>query len=280
MIKWRKLTKEALAETKERFAADGYVMRWFAMAQEVILATLGPEWWKANCLTTSERADQFLCLPTDSEDHRYDFQHRIVRLGHMLYQLQDCAGYEDFVEGLKSRDLESTFFELHVAALLRDAGHSVNFVKESSRKGADYDLSVTIETTPVHVEAKSKRSGDALNAKSLRNKLKTARKQLPAEGPGIIFVGVPVEWTMQADAEKEIGSVLANFLRETGRVNHVILVWEQWLELSKGRGRVTRVRQYDNLQTRFPLPPSEIVKTLTGPISLDPANQQFRPSFW
>ena len=255
-------------------------MQWFAMAQEVILRTLGPEWWKANCTTTSERADPFLRLPTASEGHRSDFEHRIVRLGHMLYQLQDCTGYEDFIEGLKSRDLESTFFELRVAALLKDAGHSVRFVKESSRRGSDYDLSVTVETTPVHVEAKSKRSGDALNAKSLRNKLKAARKQLPPEGPGIIFVGAPIEWAMQVGAEKEIGSVLASFLRETGRVNHVILVWEQWLELSKGRGRVTRVRQYDNLQARFPLSRSEIVKTLTGPISLDPADQRFRPSFW
>lgn len=109
---WKKLTAKDLARTKEHFASSGYVMQWYAMASEVILTTLGPEWWKRNCTTVSNDPDEFLKINDSSDDGRYDRQDRIVKLGHMLYGLQSCEGYGAFITSLKSRDLGPTCFEL------------------------------------------------------------------------------------------------------------------------------------------------------------------------
>jgi hypothetical protein len=90
---WRVLTKEKLEETKQEFAGSGYVIQWYAMAIEVVLTTLGPEWWKKNCISTSLKADEFLTVPDDSEESVYNHQDRVIKLGHMSYALKDCTGY-------------------------------------------------------------------------------------------------------------------------------------------------------------------------------------------
>src|ERR1700682_4748550 len=131
---WRVLTKHQLEETKKQFAASGYVMQWYAMAMEVILTTLGPEWWKKNCLSTSPKADEFLAITDDSEESGYSHQDRIVKLGHMLYELKDQKGYEAFITSLRTRDLAPTFFELWVANALNQNGFTVEFVEAKGQK--------------------------------------------------------------------------------------------------------------------------------------------------
>ncbi len=277
---WRKLTREDLEQTKKHFAESGYVVQWFAMAQDVILTTLGPGWWKANCLTNSEKPDPFLNLKVSYETDPYNFQDRIIRLGHMLYNLTECIGYGDFISSLRSRDLESAFFEIQVAHLTKNSGHQVQFVKPSGQRGSDYDLIATINTTPVYIEAKSRRSGVVMSEKALKKKLDKARKQLPLTGPGIIFVSIPEEWTEQKDAEAIISRSIASFFRNSARVNHVILIWHQWIDTPKGRASVTRVRQYNNPSPRYPFAMNPVINTIEGPIELEPNKQPFRPSFW
>ena len=86
-------------------------MQRFAMANEVVLTTLGPEWWKKNCLTTSKKPDEFLAVD-DSDNGRYDHQDRMIKLGDMLYALKDSRGFDAIISSLKTCDLAPTFFEL------------------------------------------------------------------------------------------------------------------------------------------------------------------------
>jgi hypothetical protein len=276
---WRVLTRDHLEATKKEFESGGYVMQWYAMASEVILTTLGPDWWKRNCVTGAEKTDEFLALP-DDESGRYDRQDRIIRLGDMLYALRSDAGYEAFITSLMNRELAPAFFELKVANLLRVNGFVMEFVQTTGKMGQDYDLRASISGTKVFVEAKTRRDGTVLGRAALDNTLGKARKQLPATGPGLVFVSIPTEWTVQHGAEELVAGSIESFLQNTTRVNSVVLIWHQWMERGAGRASASLVKQYDNRRPRVPLSFGRIIKPLELSAVVDPSGQNFVPSFW
>jgi hypothetical protein len=277
---WRALTRESLEETKQKFASSGYVIQWYAMAMEVILTTLGKEWWKTNCTITAIKPDEFLSISDDSEENRLNYQDRIIKLGHMLYALKECKGYETFISSLKTRDMASTYFELWVANTLHQNNFATEFIKAKGKKGEDYDILALRNETTISVEAKSRRSGSILGEKTLRNTLETARKQLPSLGPGIIFVSIPNEWTMDRNAEDVIRNNIDAIYRNSARVNYIVLIWHRWIKLDTGNAIVSFVRQYENPNPRTPIALGQVVQPLEMPIKLDPEQQDFTPSFW
>jgi hypothetical protein len=278
MVVWKQLTRAHLDQTKQQFASGGYVAQWYAMAMEVILTTLGPDWWKKNCLLSSAEPDPFLRTDDKTEAGRYEHQDRAIRLGHMLYALKDCVGFETFVEKLKSRNVESVFFELLAASSLQKSGLAVSFVQETGVKGEDYDLLATKDGFTVHVEAKSRRGELILSESTLENALRVARRQLPAIGPGIIFVWIPVEWTQNPDVESAVGRVIESFFRNTKRVNSVVVLWESWMVVSMGKAKAVLVRQYDNPNARVTVHLGKVVKPIDTNSRLTP--DSFVPSFW
>ena len=275
---WRKLTKERLEDTKAQFAANGKVMQWYAMASEVLLTTLGPEWWKKN-RSSSPKRDRFL-QASESEDSDWNHQVRVIQLGDMLFLLKDCEGFDAFISSLKTRDLESVFFELYTAKMLHGNGFVIEFIEESGEKQKDYDLFAKRGEDPICVEAKSRRSGAVLTAGKLKSTLETARKQLPAAGPGIVFVQIPHEWPATPDSERIIGGCIGSFLRNSGRVNSVIVVWQRWFPIGTGRGSAWIVRQFDNQNPRTSASLGQIIKPLEFPPDLSFENQLYSPSFW
>lgn len=277
---WKRLTAKRLAETKEHFASSGYVMQWYAMASEVILTTLGPEWWKDNCTSASSDPDEFLKTNDLSDNGRYDHQDRIIKLGHMLYALRSSEGYASFTASLKSRDLGPTFFELSVADILLTNGYEVGFIATTGARGNDYDLLASRSGENLHIEAKSRRLHVILNSSTLSNALTTARKQLPRSGPGVIFVEIPVEWTMHNHAEEVVSQSISSLFRNTSRVNAVVVCWDRWIELETGRASATSFRQYNNPEPRASVDLGEIVKPIDGSTLLNPSSQSFKPSFW
>lgn len=277
---WRVLTRASLEQTKQQFASSGYVMQWYAMGMEIVLTTLGPEWYKKNCITEAIKPDEFLAVPDDSEESKYNHQDRIIKLGHMLYALKELKGFEAFILSLKTRELAPTFFELWVANILYQNNFTVEFVEAKGHKGEDYDLFAKRNGISINVEAKSRRAGIVLGEKTLRYTLETARKQLPSSGPSAIFVSIPNEWTMDTNAEDIIGNCINSFFRNSARVNYVVLIWHQWLELEKGRASASFVRQYKNISPRSQAELGKIIQPLTMPINLNAEQQDFTPSFW
>lgn len=277
---WKNISKEDLAQTKEHFASSGYVMQWYAMASEVILTTLGPEWWKKNCTSASSDPDEFLRTDDLTEEGRYDHLDRIVKLGHMLYAVRTCQGFIAFISSLQTRALAPTFFELWVANILFTNGYKVAFVATTGVRGSDYDLLASRNGHDLHIEAKSRRFGPILDEHTLTNALTKARKQLPPTGPGVVFVEIPVEWTMNNDAETIVGDCIASFFRNTTRVNGVVLRWHKWIGLDPGRASATLVRQYDNPKPRVSLQLGRIVKPIDSSGLSNLASQDFAPSFW
>jgi hypothetical protein len=277
---WKVLTREMLEETKQQFSPSGYVMQWYAMAMEIILTTLGPEWWKRNCTPNAAKPDEFLAIPNNSEDNKYNHQDRVTKLGHMLYALKECKGYEAFISSLRTRDVAPTFFELWVANILHQNNFVVQFVVPKGQKGEDYDLIAEQNGICLSVEAKSRRAGVVLGERMLHNTLEAARKQLPSSGPGIVFISIPTEWTIDKNGENVAENCINSFFRNSARVNYVVVIWHQWIKLKVGMASASLVRQYENLNPRTPVQLGLIIKPLELPINLDAERQDFKPSFW
>lgn len=132
---WKELTREQIEKTKNHFVSGGYILQWYAMASEVILTTMGPDWWKKHCCQNLAIPGGYLKTEDKTEDGRYDHQDLVIKLGHMLYALRHRRGYDYFVESLKLRDLQPAFFELRAAILLQNSGFNLEFVQESGAKG-------------------------------------------------------------------------------------------------------------------------------------------------
>lgn len=215
----------------------------------------------------SSEADEFLAFPIDSEANRYNRQDRITQLGHKLFALRECNGYEAFISSLKSRDLAPAFFELWAANTFYENSFAVEFIKTKGQKGEDYDLLIVRNEATISVEVKSRRDGIILGENTLSNTLGKARKQLPSSGPSIIVVSIPNEWALDSDAEEIIKGCINRFFRNSTRVNYIILVWLQWIELKTGKANATYIRQYDNPNAGTPVPLRQVVQPLKQPIN-------------
>jgi hypothetical protein len=279
-VVWKKLTKKDPTQTKEHFASSGCVMQWYAMASEVILTGRGSEWWKKNCTSASSDPDKFLRTDDLTEEGRYEHQDRIVKLGHMPYALKSCEGFVAFITSLKSRELAATFFELWVANILATNGYKIVFVETTGVRGSDCDLTASRDGRKLYIEAKARRLAPILNETTLTNALTKARKQLPSTGPSVVFVEIPVEWTMDDDAEIVVGHTMASFFRNTSRVNSVVTCWHKWIKLEPGRASATLVRQCNNPKPRVPIELGMIVNPVDTSVLPDLASQDFSPSFW
>jgi hypothetical protein len=101
----------------------------------------------------------------------------------------------------------------------RPAYASFRFVTPSSKKGEDYDFELFYpDGLTVPADAKCKFESTAINPESVRNSLKKARTQLPADRPGIIFVKVPQHWVSDVTTAVALASVARDFLRSTHRI--------------------------------------------------------------
>lgn len=274
---WKNLTKERLLETKKQFQGDR-LSQWYAMASEIILTTLGPDWWERNLYEVNR--DNYFRARLHSEDDRAHHQHHVIKLGHMLFRLKELSGYDYFIKALKTADLSSTIFELEVANLLYDSKYHIKFIERSCNKGDDYDLQANILTENINVEVKTKRDGALLfEGNSLENTLRKAKKQVPRNQAGIVFIGIPLEWTLQPDTEKIINGRLESFFRNTSRIVKVVLMWKKLLPLEQGKAFVVLFKEYGNLKTNHAVAMSSIIKQQFIPSNLTFENQPFTPSF-
>ncbi|MCL5980305.1 MAG: hypothetical protein M1488_06465 [Gammaproteobacteria bacterium] len=226
-------------------------MQWHVISHYIIDMTLGVDWFDSHCQLGENRLAPFAQdLSTDSG--AAEFHLNVVRLAHMLFQLRDTPGYDDFISSLMTRDFEPVFFELHAASLLFQNSCTVQFVKTTGIKGQDYDLRLLIENKPVAVEVKSRRASPITDRKKLKNALSEARKQLPTDIPGIVCVAISAEFHTSpefAHAESEVEVALTEFLNSTKRVNRVLVFWHRF-EGEPVHSK-TMIKEWKNLNARL-----------------------------
>lgn len=247
-MKWRNFTREDIQDTKVEFQTDGPLIQALAMAQEVVLLTLGPEFWKVHCVGKGGPDSSYFRPSGTAESDRYEFQDRVIRFGDMLFTLKDCDGFDAFLKPLRTNDLESVFFELWTANALFKSGYTIRFVECSGEKGSDYDLSAHIDGANVAVEAKTRRLGENSTIPKIRDSLERARNQVPKTGPGVVVVSIPKEWFLTH--HEIIADEVHAFLRNTTRVNHVIVFSRTWAPHLQGRGYFSITEQFDSVAPR------------------------------
>ena len=130
---WIPISKLALAQTKAHFTSKGYSneLLWYTLASEIAILTLGYSWWQQHCVEGAKDQQHYFHADDEQSDDRWNHQTRIISLGHWLFFLQDCGGFQTFRVSLQQQDLESALFELESAYLLRRSGLNVRFIKPS-----------------------------------------------------------------------------------------------------------------------------------------------------
>jgi|APSaa5957512622_1039677.scaffolds.fasta_scaffold10365_2 hypothetical protein len=275
---WRKFSKKDLEETKNKFESEGYTYQWLAMASEVIILTLGRDWfWK---YVGKENHNETYFWPKkegklDGDEHNS----RVTKLGDMLYALKDYEGYEYFIDSLKKRNLQSTIFELQTAHLFHMNGHSIKFIEESKEKMKDYDLQATIDGIIINVEAKSKRASSILNERRLEKTLKNAQKQLPKIDSNVIFVEIPEDWSKKDNSRTLIEKCIKNFFKDFSHIHKIFILFQTWKKINGENCHLVALYEYNNQTIKNPVLEEKILATSNVPKDITPENQDYKPSF-
>jgi hypothetical protein len=207
----------------------------FGMATEYLRAFVDNEWLNQMIFSqhpTVSRSNRtgraFMRAEPTEADERFRNQQRTLRIAELLFNLQNVEGIDARLEDLRLGRVESTFAELEAGAFLRRRGVRFRYINPSGTKGADYDAEIPLhETIKVNCEMKSKTEGTDLGEGAIRNPLQAARKQLPANEPGLVFLKVPEPWVQQPEEARILPTIIDAFLRGTSRVTAVVLRWEE-----------------------------------------------------
>ncbi|GEM_PF-5148912 len=282
------ISREEILQTREELRAvypevqGGHleVLQKFGIASEIVIRTLGPSWWQTRLTPVGQPGGYFRNQPS-TEHESYEHMDRVIELGDTLYLLRNVRGFEHRLIGLQTVSLEGAMFELFVAKLLYKNGVGLNFVEPSGMRGHDYDILLEWEGSMVCVEVKSKDEDTSYSANSLSNTLNEARRQLPDNQAGLVFVRAQPKWIQDTDFASEVERVLNDFYRSTGRVNGVYIFWHEWFYIGKKRALAKRFRYFPNDKPRTVVPNLQNVmkrnESLPDLVSVD----SFVPvSFW
>ena len=208
----------------------------FGLAIEVLRYYLGKDWTNENVFSVhrdvakrNRLGRRYLKTEELVPENRFRYQHRIILLAELLFNLQEIRGVEQRIESIRRGNLEATFAELESAGHIKQAGLNFFFVPTWGVKGRDYDIDVILSSRKsVHCELKAKAEQHELHETSIYRTLDASRKQLPPNEPGIVFLKIPEEWIGQTRLKSIFQENLQKFFRQTNRVVAVILRWEQW----------------------------------------------------
>lgn len=124
-----------------------------------------------------------------------------------------------------ANEIEPTIAELHVGKMLYANEWPFSFVVPAS--GRTYDFEIEYEGWKVAGDAKYKLNSTSLDQKGITKTLERSRgKQLPKDGPGIIFIKLPQSWMDYPGWQEASVRGALDFLRRTGRVSSVVFYLE------------------------------------------------------
>ncbi len=110
------------------------------------------------------------------------------------------------------------------------AGFEVNAWPEFGERGKDFDFSATAPVgTTINVEVTALEA-EQFSTETVLNALNSKVKQLPKEGPGVIYVVLPEKWWPDVeDWNATLDRLARRFLGRTQRVNAIVFWMERHL---------------------------------------------------
>lgn len=220
---------------------------WLIMNAEV-LALEDPDaaYWAAAYLLMKD----FLGAPFAKTYHVVErlegrLANKALTIGETLFELRDSPCFSEFCRRITSRtDNEAAFYEVFCARLMLDAGFEIKAIKESGKKGDDFDFSATKGMERIAVEVTCLRN-EYFNSNSVKNALQSKIKQLPSLGPNLVIMILPEGWFDAANALEALLSELRRIFKVSKRVNAVLFVSAENTSVSGDAG------EFEILQYRF-----------------------------
>jgi len=211
----------------------------FAWSLEVLHAFLGTEWLQRE-LDSRLPGHGYLLFggDEDSEEHPDDQQLRLYRahaLASDLVGAQQLRGFSGWLAELPRRSLREAAAELRTARHMFGAGGEVELLTASTA-GRSPDLRFRLDGRDVWVEVKAKedRPAPSFREGSITSSLKKAAKQLPRDAPGLIYLHLPHTWGDDAEVLPKADDAARSWLRQTGRVNAIVIMLERRLPIPGG----------------------------------------------
>jgi hypothetical protein len=183
----------------------------YELATAALRCYLGDEWVNQNAsvhiqqkvLTANRKGRGFLRTGNLIAEDSFRHELRIRQLAESVFNLQSVDGIDKRISVIKEGGLESTYGELECAAQIKKASLKFRFVAPSGIRGRDYDVEIMPDFgTHLNCELKVTTEERDLQKSTVVNKLNTARKQLPDEQPGIIFLKIPESWHKRTSAQQ------------------------------------------------------------------------------
>jgi hypothetical protein len=183
------------------------------------------DWMAANIMKNASEVVYFRAeMPGD--DYCPKQAARITELSELLFNLQTIPGIDKIFRRIVDdpHSVEATIMELECFMLLVLSGHQFQITDLAKGKG---DRMCECEVTlpggrAVFCEVKAKDSLSKRTESGIYNKLSDARRQLPKEHPGVIFLRVDSKWFLESLDILE--KAVQRLFRSSRRIAEVVLV--------------------------------------------------------
>jgi hypothetical protein len=159
----------------------------------VIRTLLSEEWFDRHIMPEGRKGIFTVDEATlQSIEHSFG---RVIDFAEVLYNLQDAPGFDECIKRLYEGNVEGCLAELDFARMLYINRVLFRFVVPVGIKKSDYDFQIIYPNGVLAcADTKCKIETTDFTENGIRNVLNEARKQLPNELPGVVFVKVPSRW--------------------------------------------------------------------------------------
>lgn len=177
----------------------------FQMQAVIIRYFLGDEWFSRYC---SLNAVPNFLRPKfgDNEEPDWEYSFNLLILAEMLFNLQGVRGFGTCLLKFQGDQIESVFAELQVGAVIRKAGLGFAYVDPHDQVGRTYDLDIQLPHGPACGEIKCKSQTTVPTPEKVADAIGKARKQLPPDEAGIVFVKLPPDWVAVEQHEVQVAA--------------------------------------------------------------------------
>lgn len=161
-------------------------------------------------------------------------QFRVNNLAYYLSAAMDMTnrgslrGFGTYLVDARTRSIEELSAEMRALLHMSLSGARVTLIAPRCGTAKSPDAKISSDGTHVWVEVKSKRdAATRFSETTVARSLDKARSQLPATGPGLVYLQVPAAWPTEGYAPLVLETLVQRWLRNTGRINIVVLMLEK-----------------------------------------------------
>ena len=192
----------------------------------IICHFLGRKWYEEHAFVTSPKRS-FLYPHFGTDGLASIWSMRILNLAEMLFNLQAMDGFRERLTQMTLDQLESTLAEFQIGMMLHQDQIAFRYLDPATVTGESPDIEIRLTGGATALaEIKCKIEETEISEKTILYTLNKGRKKLPEGKPGLVFIKVPQEWSLEGRETIMLPELVLNttmaFLRNTSRVVKVV----------------------------------------------------------